>query len=211
MKAFIFDLDGVIVFTDRFHYLAWKQIADHIEVYFDEELNNQLRGVSRAESLEIILKYSGKNLSPEKKSELLEKKNNIYRSYLETMSSTDVKNEVRETLCALRTAGYLLAVGSSSKNAGYILDKVELRGYFDAVADGNHITYSKPNPEVFEKAAEFLGVESDKCFVVEDAEAGIDAAKRAGMTAIGIGPAASYTETDIRISQFRQLTELKLR
>lgn len=208
MKAFIFDLDGVIVFTDRFHFLAWKQIADCIGVYFDENINDRLRGVSRSESLEIILERYDGALAPEEKQKYLEEKNNIYRTYLGTMTPADVSEEVRETLCRLRKAGYLLAVGSSSKNAGYILDKVDMKAYFDVISDGNNITYSKPDPEVFVKAAEYLEVKTKDCFVVEDAKAGIDAAKAAGMTAIGIGLAASYDKTDIRISKFGQLLKL---
>lgn len=208
MRAFIFDLDGVIVSTDRFHYRAWKQMADRIGISFDESFNNRLRGVSRAESLEIILERSDRILSQEQKKELLEEKNRIYRSYLGTMTPADVADEVRETLNELRKAGYLLAVGSSSKNAGYILGKVDLTGYFDAVSDGNNITYSKPHPEVFEKAADFLEVEAEDCFVVEDAEAGIDAAKAAGMQAAGIGPAAGYEKTDISINRFGELLNL---
>ena len=120
----------------------------------------------------------------------------------------ELLNTPRETLNELRKAGYLLAVGSSSKNAGYILGKVDLTGYFDAVSDGNNITYSKPHPEVFEKAADFLEVEAEDCFVVEDAEAGIDAAKAAGMQAVGIGPAAGYEKTDISINRFGELLNL---
>ena len=183
-------------------------MADRIGISFDESFNNRLRGVSRAESLEIILERSDRILSQEQKKELLEEKNRIYRSYLGTMTPADVADEVRETLNELRKAGYLLAVGSSSKNAGYILGKVDLTGYFDAVSDGNNITYSKPHPEVFEKAADFLEVEAEDCFVVEDAEAGIDAAKAAGMQAVGIGPAAGYEKTDISINRFGELLNL---
>ena len=205
MKAIIFDLDGVLVFTDKFHYQAWKQIADQLGVYFDEKVNDRLRGVSRAESLEIILERYDGALSFEEKQNYLEEKNNIYRSYLETMTEADVSAEVRDTLKKLHDAGYLLAVGSSSKNAGYILERTDLKKYFDAVSDGNNITHSKPDPEVFLKAAEYLGVEPVECFVVEDADAGIDAAKAAGMRAVGIGQASLYKKADVSI---RRLDEL---
>lgn len=209
MKAFIFDLDGVIVFTDKFHYQAWKKMSDRIGIYFDEEINNRLRGVSRADSLEIILeRYEGKPLTADKKAELMEEKNNTYRELLDTMTPSDVTDEVRNTLQELRQKGCRLAIGSSSRNARFILKKVELLDAFDAISDGNNISRSKPDPEVFAKAGEFLGEKPDNCIVVEDAFAGIDAAKAAGMTAVGIGDAANYMKTDISISTFSELIKL---
>lgn len=209
MKAFIFDLDGVIVFTDQFHYQAWKKMADAMGIYFDEVINNRLRGVSRAESLEIILeKYEGEPLSVEKKAELMERKNTTYRELLATMTPADVTDEVRETLEKLRKKGYRLAIGSSSRNAGFILERVGLLNAFDAISDGNNITHSKPDPEVFTKAAEFLGENPKDCVVVEDAYAGIDAAKAAGMTAVGIGDAAGYEKADYKIRTFGELLRI---
>lgn len=206
MKAFIFDLDGVIVFTDKFHYQAWKKMADELGIYFDETINNRLRGVSRAESLEIILeRYEGPALSQEKKAELMKSKNNTYRELLGSMTSADVTDEVRKTLAELHNKGYKLALGSSSKNAKFILEKVNLLDAFDAISDGTNITRSKPDPEVFLKAAEFLGENPADCYVVEDAYAGIDAAKSAGMVAVGIGDAAGYKRADERIQSFREL------
>ena len=147
MKAFIFDLDGVIVFTDKFHYLAWKKMADEMGIYFDETINNRLRGVSRAESLEIILeRYEGPALSQEKKAELMEGKNNTYKELLGGMTPDDVTDEVRNTLAELHNRGYKLALGSSSKNAKFILEKVELLGAFDAISDGNNPTRPVPSP-----------------------------------------------------------------
>lgn len=210
MKAFIFDLDGVIVFTDKFHYQAWKKMADKMEIYFDEVINNRLRGVSRAESLEIILeRYDGEPLSEEKKAELMEEKNNTYRELLDTMTPADVTDEVRGTLKKLHEEGYKLAIGSSSRNAKFILEKVGLLDAFDAISDGNNITHSKPDPEVFIKAGEFLGERPEECVVVEDAYAGIDAAKAAGMTAVGIGDAAGYDKADYRIKSFGELLTVK--
>lgn len=210
MKAFIFDLDGVIVFTDKFHYQAWKKMADEMGIYFDETINNRLRGVSRAESLEIILeRYEGEPLSAEKKAELMEQKNNTYRELLATMTPADVSDEVRETLKTLRERGCKLAIGSSSKNAKFILEKVELLNAFDAISDGNNITHSKPDPEVFLKAGEFLGEDPANCVVVEDAYAGIDAAKAAGMTAVGLGDAFGYEKTDVKIEYFAQLLDVE--
>ena len=210
MKAFIFDLDGVIVFTDKFHYQAWKKMADEMGIYFDETINNRLRGVSRAESLEIILeRYEGEPLSAEKKAELMEQKNNTYRELLATMTPADVSDEVRETLKTLRERGCKLAIGSSSKNAKFILEKVELLNAFDAISDGNNITHSKPDPEVFLKAGEFLGEDPANCVVVEDAYAGIDAAKAAGMQAVGLGDAFGYEKTDVKIEHFAQLLDVE--
>ena len=209
MKAFIFDLDGVIVFTDQFHYQAWKRIADGLGIFFDENVNNRLRGVSRAESLEIILEnYDGEPLSDERKAELMEEKNQYYRKLLSAMTPADVADKVRDTLKELRKRGCRLAVGSSSRNTKFILEKVGLSGAFDAVSDGTNITRSKPDPEVFLKAAEFLGEAPENCIVVEDAYAGIDAAKAAGMIAVGIGDAARYEKADRKIRAFPELLEL---
>ncbi len=206
IKALIFDLDGVLVFTDHLHYLAWKEMADEIGVYFDERINERLRGVSRMASLDIILEnYHGKTLGQKEKEKLAEKKNEIYKKLLETMRPEDVAKEVRDTLQILREKGYLLAIGSSSKNAKFILKKVELLDAFDAISDGTNITRSKPDPEVFVKAAEFLEVEPKDCMVVEDAYAGIDAAKDGGMYAAGIGGAATYEKTDISLETFADL------
>lgn len=206
VSGLIFDLDGVLVFTDKFHYLAWKQIADENGIPFDEKINDRLRGVSRMQSLEIILeKYTGDALTQEQKTEMSERKNEIYRSYLHTLTPDDVSEEVRSTLLALRSKGYKLAVGSSSKNAGFILEQVALRDAFDALSDGNQITRSKPDPEVFLKAASFIGCKPDECAVVEDAEAGIDAAKDGGMTAVAIGNATAYGRSDVRLDTFSDL------
>lgn len=209
MKALIFDLDGVICFTDQFHYKAWKQMADEINVYFDEEINNRLRGVSRMDSLEIILeRYKGETLSIERKLELAEKKNEIYRELLKTMTPKDVSDEVRDTLKELRRRGYKLSLGSSSKNAKFILEKIDLMDAFDAISDGTNITKSKPDPEVFLKAADFLQIKPAECLVVEDAYAGIDAAKAGGMLAAGLGDAREYEKTDYPIETFSDLLRI---
>jgi beta-phosphoglucomutase len=192
-KAIIFDLDGVICHTDHYHYLAWKQLADKIGVYFDETINNRLRGVSRMESLEIILeRLEGKILFEEEKTQLAEEKNAIYKELLLGMSTKDLSEEVKDTLNALRSEGLKLAIGSSSKNARLILTQIGLANYFDAISDGNNITRSKPHPEVFLKAAEYLGFEPCDCLVVEDAKAGIEAAVAAGMDSAAIGDACGY-------------------
>ena len=209
IKGLIFDLDGVLVFTDKFHYQAWKTMADELGVYFDETINHRLRGVSRMDSLEIILeRYEGPDLSLREKEKLAEKKNEIYRTLLESMTPDDVTKEVRDTLTKLREKGYKLAIGSSSKNAKFILEKVELKDAFDAISDGNNITKSKPDPEVFLKAAEYLGLPPKACMVVEDAEAGIEAAKKGGMYAAGIGEAAKSINADEPLKTFSELEDI---
>lgn len=209
MKGIIFDLDGVLVFTDRFHYQAWKAIADEQGIYFDETINHRLRGVGRMESLDIILeKYEGAPLSREQKEALAEKKNGIYRELLKQMTPEDVTEEVRNTLAELHRRGYRLSLGSSSKNARFILQQVELTDAFDAISDGTNITKSKPDPEVFLKAAEFLGLKPEECAVVEDAYAGIDAAKAGNMKAVAIGEAVHSPNADYMLNTFSDLLKL---
>jgi len=206
IKGIIFDLDGVICFTDEYHYLAWKEMADSIGVYFDREINNRLRGVSRMASLDIILeRYSGPALSQEDKNALAAQKNEIYRKLLAQMSPADLSGEVKETLDALRARGFKLAIGSSSKNAPFILERIGLADYFDAVSDGNNITHSKPDPEVFLKAAEYLGLEPSACLVVEDAVAGAEAGHAGGMTVACVGDAAEAGAGDHNMTSFSQL------
>lgn len=189
-KGVIFDLDGVICSTDELHYLAWKEIADRYQIPFDREMNDQLRGVSRMESLERILSRGRGEWTQEQKQRLAEEKNARYRELLGTLSEEDILPGVPETLQALRARGLALAIGSSSKNAVAILERLGLSGWFDAVADGTQIKRSKPDPEVFLLAAEKLGLPAADCLVVEDAQAGIQAAQAGGMDAASVGPAA---------------------
>ena len=189
-KGIIFDLDGVICSTDRYHYLAWKAVADRLGIYFDETINHRLRGVSRMESLEIILERCDRTLSQEEKLALATEKNDIYRGLLSGMTPADLSLEVKDTLDALRGKGLRLGIGSSSKNTRYILDRIGLGSFFDAVSDGNNITRSKPDPEVFLKAAEYLGLAPADCLVVEDAVSGLQAAAAAGMDSAAVGDAA---------------------
>lgn len=186
IKAVIFDLDGVLVTTDECHYTAWKRMADEEGIYFDREINMKLRGVSRAESLEIVLEKAEKIYTAEQKAELAERKNGYYKALIEKLTEADVLDGVVENLTALKENGYKIAVGSSSKNTPIILKKTGLIRYFDAVADGNEIARSKPEPEVFLKAAEKVGVDPCDCLVVEDADAGIEAGKRAGMKTLSV-------------------------
>ncbi len=190
MNSVIFDLDGVLVFTDKYHFQAWKKMADEIGVYFDEEINNRLRGVSRMDSLEIILeKYTGKPLTSDDKQILADRKNEYYRELLSNMTPDDVSSNVRYTLAQLKKDGYKIAIGSSSKNTKYILERVGLIDAFDAISDGTNIEKSKPDPEVFLKAADFLGSKYEDCLVIEDADAGISAAIAGGMKSAAIGDA----------------------
>lgn len=157
IRAIIFDLDGVICFTDQYHYQAWKEMADAEGIYFDETINGRLRGVSRMESLDIILEKASREYTQEEKEQLAARKNESYVRLLEKMSPDDLSQEVKKTLEILRQRGYKLAIGSSSKNTKKILTQIGLNGYFDAISDGTNITKSKPDPEVFLKAAEMLG------------------------------------------------------
>ncbi len=211
ITSVIFDLDGVIVFTDKYHYIAWKKIADELGVYFDETINNRLRGVSRMDCLDILLEnYTGKAFTDEEKEALATRKNNYYRDLLGNMTPADVSDSVRETLSELRRRGYLISIGSSSKNAKFILDKVALADAFDAISDGNNIDNSKPNPEVFVKAANFLNQPCNRCLVVEDAKAGINAGKAAGMATVAIGDAAKSCIADHNISEVSELLGILL-
>ena len=207
--AVIFDLDGVICFTDEYHYRAWKAMADGMGIPFDRTINNRLRGVSRMDSLEIILEnYHGPALSDEKKAALAQQKNDIYRDSLKEMSTADLSGEVKETLDALRAMGLKLAIGSSSKNTPFILGQIGLGDYFDAVSDGNNITRSKPDPEVFVKAAEMLGIAPGRCLVVEDAVSGAQAGHAGGMKVACLGDAAMNRAGDWNMQSIRELTEI---
>ena len=205
MKAIIFDLDGVLCHTDKLHYKAWKQIADQYGIYFDETINNRLRGVSRMDSLAIIIERAPRDVAALDREAMATAKNDYYRELLKTMSPADVAHEVLQTLHALRSKGLKLAVGSSSKNADFILHQIGLEGFFDAVSDGNGLQHSKPDPEVFLRAATLLGVNSADCFVVEDAEAGLLAAHRGGMRAGGFGEAADSPLADVHLHRFADL------
>jgi beta-phosphoglucomutase len=207
--AVVFDLDGVICHTDLYHYRSWKSVADELGIPFDETVNNRLRGVSRMNSLDIVLeRYVGEPLSDERKVELAATKNDRYRVMLGDMTPEDLDPTVRTTLDELRSRGLKLAIGSSSKNAAFILERLGLGDYFDAVADGNHISQSKPDPEVFLLAAEYLGVDPTRCVVVEDAEAGIEAGSAAGMYTVAIGDAAEKGVGDAQLRAFAELTDV---
>ena len=204
-QGIIFDLDGVICSTDEYHYQAWKTLADQLNIPFDRERNNLLRGVSRMESLSIILEKSEKTYSEQEKQAFAEQKNALYRTLLSQMSPADVSDEVKETLHFLRESGLRLAVGSSSKNTPFILERISLGDFFDAVADGNCITHSKPHPEVFLKAAEMLGLPPERCLVVEDAHAGVEAAVAGGFDCAAMGDAKDDERAAWRLTRFSGL------
>lgn len=206
-QGVIFDLDGVICSTDEYHYLAWKALANRLGIPFDRERNNLLRGVSRMASLEIILEKADKNYTEEEKNAFAEEKNTLYRSLLGRMSAADLSDEVRATLDALRARGLKLAIGSSSRNTPFILDRIGLGSYFDAVADGNCITRSKPDPEVFLKAASFIGLNPAVCLVVEDAHAGVQAAKAGGFDCAAMGDARDDALADYHMMSFAELLQ----
>ena len=201
-KAVIFDLDGVICSTDYYHFLAWKKITDRLGISFSKEDNDHLRGISREASLDLILEKNGKYWS------LAQKKNRIYQSYLAQMGPDDLLDGVPETLLTLRSLGFLLAVGSSSKNTLLILSRLGLDTFFDAVADGTEISHSKPDPEVFFLAAKKLRVAPSESVVVEDSIAGIDAAKAGGFYAVSFGDSAKKSSADCWISHMSQLLHI---
>jgi beta-phosphoglucomutase len=189
IKACIFDLDGVIVDTARYHFLAWKRLADDLGIHFTESDNERLKGVSRMASLEIILELG--NIKPDnaRKEELASLKNQWYVDYIKRMKPEEILPGVREFINELKHANISVALGSASKNTPLILERVNLKNLFDAVADGNNVTKAKPDPEVFLKAAEMLGVNPENCVVFEDAVAGVQASLNAGMKCVGIGSA----------------------
>lgn len=210
IKGVIFDLDGVLVSTDQLHYAAWKTIADREGIYFDQEINLRLRGVSRMDCVDILLELADKPYTQEEKRQLAEDKNRIYAASLTALTPKAILPGVVEVLTALRRDGYRLAVGSASKNARSILKQLKLLPAFDAISDGTLISHSKPGPEVFLKASELLGLHPKECAVVEDAPAGIQAAKRAGMLAFGLGPARHYPLTDYSLAQLEGLLPILL-
>jgi len=206
-KGIVFDLDGVICSTDDYHYLAWKALADQLGIEFDKQINNRLRGVSRMESLEIVLEKSVKAYSNAEKAQLAEVKNALYRELLGQMSEADLSEEVSKTLDALRAKGLKLAIGSSSRNTPFILERIGLSDFFDAVSDGNNITRSKPDPEVFLKAAAMLGLNPAECLVVEDAHAGVEAAVNGGFDCAAMGDARDDERATWHLRRFTDILE----
>lgn len=206
-EGIIFDLDGVICTTDHYHYLAWKALADRLGIPFNEKDNNRLRGVSRMASLEIILEKSDKTYTQQEKEDMATEKNDTYRQLLHQITTADLSAEVRSTLDQLRAQGCKLAIGSASKNTPFILERLGLGDYFDAVADGNCVTRSKPDPEVFLKAADMLGLSPSVCLVVEDAHAGVEAAAAGGFACAAIGDAMEDPRATHHLHTFSDLLQ----
>ncbi|HEY3379611.1 MAG TPA: beta-phosphoglucomutase [Armatimonadota bacterium] len=206
ISGVIFDLDGVIVSTDDCHYLAWKRMADEEGIYFDREINMRLRGVSRMESLAIILERAERSYADEEKVALATRKNGYYRELIEKLTPADLLPGVLDFLSALRARGVKMAIGSSSKNSPVILERIGLGHYFEATADGNDISRSKPDPEVFLLAATRLELTPAQCLVVEDADAGIEAALAAGMRVLAVGAAAQNLRATLRAVDLAAIT-----
>ena len=206
-KAFIFDLDGVIVDTAKYHYLAWKKIATELGIEFTHEHNELLKGVSRVRSLDIILGLGQIEASQEQKDQWLIQKNEDYLSYLVDMDQSEILPGVMPVLEFLKANQQPIALGSASKNARPILEKTGILSYFDAIVDGNDVSNAKPDPEVFLQAAQKLGIANENSIVFEDSVAGIQAANSASMTSIGIGDATILNEAKYNFKDFTYIDE----
>lgn len=204
-NGFIFDLDGVIVDTAKYHFLAWRKLAENIGVSFTEKENEQLKGISRLKSLEKILEWGNKTISEEDFMELMALKNDDYLTYINKMNKEEILPDVERVLNYLIQKEQGIALGSASKNATTILEKVSLYKKFEAIVDGNDVIKGKPNPEVFLKAAQALNLEPNQCIVFEDSVAGIQAANCAGMISIGIGNQSVLNEADFVFMDFTEM------
>jgi beta-phosphoglucomutase len=209
-KACIFDLDGVIVDTAKYHFLAWKRLADQMGINFTEHDNERLKGVSRMASLEIILEIGGKTLPQSEKEKLADIKNRWYVEYISRMTPDEILPGALEFVRELKMKNYKVALGSASKNTPMILNRVEMADIFDAVADGNTVRRAKPDPEVFMKASSILGVEPGRCIVFEDASAGVEAALNAGMTCVGIGSSKILKDAHLVVGGLNEMNINKI-
>lgn len=206
IKALIFDLDGVIVDTAKYHYLAWKELADELGFFFSKEDNERLKGVSRMRSLDILLEVGNIKLSDERKEQLAAKKNTQYVEMIKKMQADEVLPGALSFLEKAKEKGYKIALGSASKNARTILKQVKIGNLFDTIIDGNKVSEAKPNPEVFLLGAKKLGVEPRKCVVFEDAAAGVEAAHNGNMFCVGIGTEENLADADALIPSFENFT-----
>ncbi|AQG79274.1 beta-phosphoglucomutase [Spirosoma montaniterrae] len=206
IKAFLFDLDGVIVDTAIYHYQAWRRLANELGFDISEEFNERLKGVSRTDSLDIILAHGGLTLSEARKTELATQKNEWYLELVSRMTSDDILPGVPNFFSQVRKAGLQTALGSVSKNAPLILERIGMNNVFDAIIDGNKISKGKPDPEVFTKGAAELEVSPAECVVFEDAVAGVEAGKRGGMYVVGLGSPDVLTQADLVAPSLETLT-----
>ena len=210
LKGLIFDLDGVLVDTAKYHYLAWREIAQELGIPFDEEDNERLKGVSRMRSFEIILEIGGRQMEEAEKERYCAKKNERYLTYIKKMPKSEILPGVRPFLGDARRAGYKIALGSASKNSRLILERLELTDCFDAVIDGTKVQKAKPDPEVFLKGAQELGLSPAECVVFEDSQAGLEAAHAGGMRAVGIGSRDRLPQADLCLPGFEGVTTEQL-
>lgn len=210
-KGFIFDLDGVIVDTAKYHFLAWQKLAKSLDIDFTEEENEQLKGVSRVRSLEKILEWGDKTISEALFNDLMGKKNDDYLSYIATMDENEILPDVPRVLNMLRHANQPIALGSASKNARTILDRVHLKSLFDAIVDGNDVSKAKPDPEVFLIAAREINIKPEDCIVFEDSVAGVQAANTANMISIGIGSKDILGDAQFVFNDFTEISDAFLK
>jgi len=195
IKAFIFDLDGVITDTAEYHYKSWQSLADEEDLFFNREVNEKLRGVSRMASLDIIL--DGKEVDEDTKKEWTDRKNAYYQKYLEEITKENILDDMEAKLKRLKADGYKIAVGSSSRNARKVLKQLKIYDMFDAISDGNSVDNAKPAPDLFLHTAKKLGLKPEECVVLEDAESGVEAALAANMKAVGVGPEARVGKANL--------------
>ncbi|MDN3620733.1 beta-phosphoglucomutase [Polaribacter undariae] len=205
-KGFIFDLDGVIVDTAKYHYLAWKKLANELGFEFTKEQNELFKGVSRKRCLEILLEIGNRTATQEEFDTWMIEKNVDYLKYIENMDASEILPDVPKVLAFLKGQNIPIALGSASKNAQPILEKVGLLHYFDAIVDGNNVTKAKPDPEVFLLAAKQLGINATDCVVFEDAVAGVEAANAAKMISIGIGDKNILSEAQFNYNDFTEIS-----
>jgi len=205
IKAILFDLDGVICSTDEYHYEAWKSLADDLGIYFDKDINQRLRGVSRMDSLEIILERSDKQYTVAEKEELASIKNNHYVKLLDRLERSDILPGINEFLSECKRNNIKTALASASRNAPYIIEKLGLKKEFDYLADASKVAFSKPYPDIFIEAARGLGIDKEYCIGVEDAVSGIQSIHNAGMKAVGIGSNNILIEADLVVEKTSNL------
>lgn len=211
IQGVIFDLDGVLVDTAHYHFIAWKRLAKELGIDFNEQDNEQLKGVSRMRSLEIILELGNLRLSQEEMERLATKKNLWFVEYINLMKADEIFPGVKELIQTIRSNGMKVALASSSKNADTVLTLLNIKNYFDAIVDGTMITHTKPDPEIFLLAASKLAIPVSQCLVFEDAEAGVEAAVAAKMKCVGVGSAQQLSKADFVVSKTADFTVQKIK